>query len=107
VALAPLTRGRIFLRDSANHEGRPAHALIVEAFTVRLAAAVLLTNEGGIFSPFPSLAAARRICTRTPTGANSALLHPQRVLCRWRLTVDLTALVGAPIDFHRHLPGFR
>jgi PII-like signaling protein len=33
VALVPVTRGRIFLRDSANHEGRPAHALIVEAFT--------------------------------------------------------------------------
>ena len=26
-------------------------------------------EKGGIFSPFPSLAAARRLCTRTPTGA--------------------------------------
>ena len=44
MALAPLTRGRIFPRDSANPRRAPAHALIVEAFTVRLGAAVLL-NE--------------------------------------------------------------
>ncbi len=53
MALVPVTRGRIFLRDSATHEGRPAHALIVEAFTVRLAAAVLLTTEE-VSSLFPS-----------------------------------------------------
>lgn len=29
----PATRARIYLRDSATFDGRPAHALIAEAFT--------------------------------------------------------------------------
>jgi uncharacterized protein len=30
--LIPATRARVYLQDSATHEGRPARALIVEAF---------------------------------------------------------------------------
>jgi len=32
MAFAPATRARVYLRDSATYEGRPAHALIFAAF---------------------------------------------------------------------------
>jgi PII-like signaling protein len=64
VALVPATRARVYLRDSATHEGRPAHALIVEAF--REAGVEDLSIHHGImgFDRASEVYAARRFPTR-------------------------------------------
>jgi PII-like signaling protein len=64
VALAPATRARVYLRNSETHEGRPAHALIAEAF--RESGVEDLSVHHGImgFDRASEIYAARRFPTR-------------------------------------------
>jgi PII-like signaling protein len=64
VALIPAIRARVYLQDSATHEGRPAYALIIEAF--REAGVEDLSVHHGImgFDRASEVYAARRFPTR-------------------------------------------
>src|SRR5215207_3092670 len=53
------------------------------------------------------LAATLALAVARVSFASALLSHPECVLCRWGLTVRLTALVGAPIHFQRLLPDLR